>query len=167
MANKKAIGNLGEDIALKYLEGLGFSLLERNFKGKKTRGEIDLVMTKGVVIVFIEVKYRRQGSFGYAAYSISERKKRKLYETAEEYLIEKGLSFNQKCSFGAVLIDDTHYKREISFIEDIFIQGYYMKTAVKINPEKIDLYKKKLKDKKYIDKAIEGLAGNLISYVID
>ncbi|ADG71305.1 hypothetical protein Q5M87_10705 [Brachyspira innocens] len=42
-----------------------------------------------------------------------------------------------------------------------------MKTAVKINPEKIDLYKKKLKDKKYIDKAIEGLAGNLISYVID
>ena len=121
MANKKAIGNLGEDIALKYLEGLGFSLLERNFKGKKTRGEIDLVMTKGVVIVFIEVKYRRQGSFGYAACSISERKKKRLYEAAEEYLITKGLSLNQKCSFGAVLIDDTHYKREISFIEDIFI----------------------------------------------
>ncbi|MDA0039362.1 YraN family protein [Brachyspira hyodysenteriae] len=96
-------------------------MVERNFKGKKTRGEIDLVMTKGVVIVFIEVKYRRQGSFGYAACSISDRKKKKLYETAEEYLIEKGLSFNQKCSFGAVLIDDTHYNREISFIEDIFI----------------------------------------------
>ena len=112
MANKKIIGNLGEDIALKYLEGLGYTLLERNFKGK---------MTKGVVIVFIEVKYRRQGSFGYAACSISDRKKKKLYETAEEYLIEKGLSFNQKCSFGAVLIDDTHYNREISFIEDIFI----------------------------------------------
>lgn len=121
MANKKIIGNLGEDIALKYLENLGYTLTERNFKGKKTRGEIDLVMTKGVVIVFIEVKYRRQGSFGYAACSISDRKKKKLYETAEEYLIEKGLSFNQKCSFGAVLIDDTHYNREISFIEDIFI----------------------------------------------
>ena len=78
MANKKEIGNLGEDIALKYLENLGFTLLERNFIAKKTRGEIDLVMTKG-------------------------------------------LSLNQKCSFGAVLIDDTHYKREISFIEDIFI----------------------------------------------
>ena len=47
MANKKIIGNLGEDIALKYLEGLGYTLVERNFKGKKTRGEIDLVMTKG------------------------------------------------------------------------------------------------------------------------
>ena len=121
MTNKKTIGNLGEDIALKYLEDLGFKLLERNFKAKNTRGEIDLIMTKGVVIVFIEVKYRRQGSFGYAAYSISERKKKKLYNTAEEYLISKGLGFNQKCSFGAVLIDDTHYQREISYIEDIFI----------------------------------------------
>ena len=121
MANKKIIGNLGEDIALKYLEGLGFSLLERNFKGKNTTGEIDLVMTKGVVIVFVEVKYRRQGSFGYAADAITERKKQKLYETAEEYLIKKGLSLSQKCSFGAVLIDDTNYSREISFVEDIFI----------------------------------------------
>lgn len=121
MNDKRNIGSIGEDIALQYLKHLGYSLIERNFKGKKTRGEIDLVMTKGVVIVFIEVKYRRQGSFGYAAFSISERKKKKLYETAEEYLIEKGLVCNQKCSFGAVLIDDTHYNRHISFIEDIFI----------------------------------------------
>ena len=75
MKNNKIIGNEGEEIALKYLEKLGFKLLERNFRGKN-RGEIDLVMTKGVVIVFIEVKYRRQGSFGYSADSISERKKK-------------------------------------------------------------------------------------------
>lgn len=121
MNNRKNIGDMGENIALKYLEKLGFTLLERNFRSKKTRGEIDLIMTKGVVVVFIEVKYRRQGSFGYSAYSITERKKKKLYETAEEYLISTGLNSNQECSFGAVLIDDTHYNREISFIKDIFI----------------------------------------------
>ena len=120
MKNNKEIGDKGEEIALKYLKKLGFKLLERNFRGKN-RGEIDLIMTKGVVIVFVEVKYRRQGSFGYAAESISKAKKKKLYETAEEYLIKKGLGLNQKCSFGAVLIDDTLNKREISFIEDIFI----------------------------------------------
>lgn len=120
MENNKIVGDEGEEIALKYLEKLGFKLLERNFRGEK-RGEIDLIMTKGVVVVFIEVKYRRQGSFGYAAESISEKKKKKLYETAEEYLIKKGLGLNQKCSFGAVLIDDTPRDREISFIEDIFI----------------------------------------------
>ena len=42
-----------------------------------------------------------------------------------------------------------------------------MKTAVIINYKKIDLYKKKLKDKKYIDKDIERLAGHLISAVIE
>ncbi len=42
-----------------------------------------------------------------------------------------------------------------------------MKTAVIINYKKINLYKKKLKDKKYIDKAIERLAGHLISAVIE
>lgn len=121
MKSKKEIGNLGEDIALNYLKNLGYELLERNYKSSITRGEIDLIMTKGVVIVFVEVKYRRQGSFGYAADAITERKKQKLYETAEEYLIKKGLSLSQKCSFGAVLIDDTNYSREISFVEDIFI----------------------------------------------
>lgn len=40
-----------------------------------------------------------------------------------------------------------------------------MKTAVIINYEKIDLYKKKLKDKKYIDKAIDGLAGIISSAI--
>lgn len=42
-----------------------------------------------------------------------------------------------------------------------------MKTAVKIDPKKIALYKKKIKDKKYVDKAINSLAGHLISAVIE
>ena len=42
-----------------------------------------------------------------------------------------------------------------------------MKTAVIINYKKIDLFKKKLKDKKYIDKAIERFAEHLISAVIE
>lgn len=39
-----------------------------------------------------------------------------------------------------------------------------MKTAVIINYKKIDLYKKKLKDKKYRDKAIEGVAIQLMGF---
>lgn len=122
MINKKSIGDIGENIALNYLVKRGYKLLEKNFKSKKRGGgEIDIIMTKGVVIVFVEVKYRRQGSFGYAAQSITERKKKKLYETAEEYLFGRGLAIGHECSFGAVLIDDSPYSRNISFVEDIFI----------------------------------------------
>ena len=122
LKNTKEIGNVGEDIAVKYLEGLGYILLERNWKPKRRgSGEIDIIMTKGVVIVFVEVKYRRQGCFGYSAHAISERKKSKLYEVAEEYLVETRSNLNTECLFSAVLIDDSINCRDISFVENIFI----------------------------------------------
>lgn len=119
--NKKEIGNEGEDIAVKYLTDLGYSLLERNWKtGERGSGEIDIIMTKGVVIVFIEVKYRRQGRFGYACDAISEHKKSRLYQTAQSYLISKGYGLDTECLFSALLIDDYLNYRNISFIENIF-----------------------------------------------
>lgn len=42
-----------------------------------------------------------------------------------------------------------------------------MKTAVIIDPRKIDLYKRKLKDKKYIDNAINEIAGEIVKEFID
>lgn len=42
-----------------------------------------------------------------------------------------------------------------------------MKTAVKIDSKKIALYKEKLKDKKYMNKALSRLAGHLIDAIIE
>lgn len=120
--NTKEIGSIGEDIAIDYLKAQGYNLLERNWLSKKYKGyEIDLIMTKGVVIVFIEVKYRRQGRFGYSANSITEPKKKRLYEAAEEYLITNAGSQFTNSSFGAVFIDDVLGNRVINFVENIFI----------------------------------------------
>ncbi len=120
--SSKEIGNVGENIAVKYLEGLGYVLIDRNWRsGRFGSGEIDIIMTKGVVIVFVEVKYRRQGCFGFASQSIDERKKSRLYDTANEYLVTKGYNLNIDCLFSAVLIDDYNDSRSISFIENIFI----------------------------------------------
>ena len=47
-------GELGEKIAVKYLESKGFSVLERNYT--KKWGEIDIVARKGRVLHFVEVK---------------------------------------------------------------------------------------------------------------
>lgn len=116
------IGKKGEDLALEHLIKLGYSLLYRNWRSKhRGVGEIDLVMTKGVVIVFFEVKYRRQGCFGDASYAIDNRKKDMLYKTAERYLIENAMPLDSECLFSAVLIDESTYTRSISVIENIFI----------------------------------------------
>lgn len=42
-----------------------------------------------------------------------------------------------------------------------------MKTAVKIDPKKIDLYKKRLKDKGYMEKAINEIASEIVKEFVD
>jgi putative endonuclease len=51
---KRALGDKGEEVVCKYLEGKGFKVLERNYW--KPWGEIDIVAEKGSNIRFIEVK---------------------------------------------------------------------------------------------------------------
>lgn len=48
------IGELGEDIAVKWLNKKGFTVIDRNYT--KKWGEIDIVAEKGRVTHFIEVK---------------------------------------------------------------------------------------------------------------
>ena len=44
-SQKQKIGKIGEDIACKYLENKGFTILERNFTVKA--GEIDIIANRG------------------------------------------------------------------------------------------------------------------------
>ena len=48
------IGELGENIAVKFLIKHGFSILDRNYT--KKWGEIDIVALKGAKLYFVEVK---------------------------------------------------------------------------------------------------------------
>ena len=51
---KQVIGRLGEDIAAKYLESKGFSIVGLNYR--KKYGEIDIIAQKSKITHFIEVK---------------------------------------------------------------------------------------------------------------
>lgn len=51
---KRTLGDIGEDVACKYLEAHGYSVVERNYS--KPWGEIDIVAEKGDYLVFVEVK---------------------------------------------------------------------------------------------------------------
>ena len=59
---RKELGNLGEKIALNYLQKENYRILERNFYCRQ--GEIDIIAQKQKEIVFVEVKTRTNNSFG-------------------------------------------------------------------------------------------------------
>jgi putative endonuclease len=53
---RRALGRLGEEIALRHLQARGLELVARNQRTR--RGEIDLILRDGVALVFVEVKTR-------------------------------------------------------------------------------------------------------------
>ncbi len=51
---RRALGQVGEAIAIAHLEARGFSLLDRNYRTR--RGEVDLIAFDGSTLIFVEVK---------------------------------------------------------------------------------------------------------------
>jgi putative endonuclease len=95
------LGRAAEDRALAWLQKQGLVLVERNVRSR--RGEIDLVMRDGDVLVFVEVRQRRSTSHGGAAASIGPAKQARLWHAAELYLMRQGCA--KACRFDAVCID--------------------------------------------------------------
>ena len=89
------LGRRGEDLAASFLEGLGYRVLERQYRFE--RAEVDLVCFApwpggdGGEIVFVEVKARRGTRFGEPEESVTEAKKRSIMKAAEAYLYERKL----------------------------------------------------------------------------
>lgn len=83
----KEIGNHGELAAQKYLEGLGYVILEKNFRCKS--GEIDIIAKDKAAIAFIEVKSRYNTSFGLPCESVTYKKQLKLYKAAQTYILKR------------------------------------------------------------------------------
>jgi len=82
LSEEAAAGMKGEDIAQRYLEDRGYAILARNYRPRRGRGEIDLVVSKDGALVFVEVKTRRSGEFGDPVRAIDREKRRSLVSAA-------------------------------------------------------------------------------------
>ena len=102
--NKTAvsIGALGEEAAALALRKKGYKILERNYRSKM--GEIDIIAKDGEYTCFVEVRLRKNNSFGSPADSINEGKQQRIIRTAQLYAMEKGI-FDTPMRFDVVLIN--------------------------------------------------------------
>ncbi len=55
------LGNYGETVASAWLRSRGCKILARNFRGPR-KGEVDIVARDRKLLLFVEVKTRREGS---------------------------------------------------------------------------------------------------------
>ena len=121
-SDNRSVGARGEDIAVAYLKGKKYAILERNFSCKG--GELDIVARDGVTLVFVEVKSRRSESYGPPQLSVTPFKQRQISKAALTWLAKNrkhGLS--ARFDVIAILLRD-HQVPVIDHIPNAFDLAY-------------------------------------------
>lgn len=83
------IGKIGENIACKYLQSIGYKIIEKNFESRQ--GEIDIIAIDKNEIVFIEVKTRTSKRYGTPIEAVNKNKQKHLMKTIKYYIYVKHL----------------------------------------------------------------------------
>ena len=83
MAAKDDLGRAGEQRAAEHLIGLGYEILDRNWRCPQ--GELDIIAVHRGRLAVIEVKTRRTDAFGHPFEAVDARKRRRLWQLAHAW----------------------------------------------------------------------------------
>ncbi len=103
---RKRTGNQGEEIATSFLIRCGYHVLERNFRCKG--GEVDIIARDPVdtSLVFVEVKTRRNLTYGLPQLAVTPFKQRQISKAALTWLSKNRLhDQNARFDVIAILLD--------------------------------------------------------------
>jgi len=117
MADHNDLGRDGEQIAKQYLEEKGYEILDENWIHGKA--EVDLIVYKDGLIVFVEVKTRSSIAFGQPEEFVQKAKQKQMEIAAMAYI--EIMNHQNEIRFDIIAItfkkDHTY---NINHIEDAF-----------------------------------------------
>lgn len=102
-AVSRAGGESGEDAAVKFLRRRGYEIVERNYRG--SRYEVDIIAREGEILAFVEVKTRAAGKSRSGAEAVNQRKRRRIAQAAQHYLMTHPEAQSFVCRFDVVLLE--------------------------------------------------------------
>jgi len=114
---KKELGSWGEGIAKDYLIAKGYRIIFTNYKTKM--GEIDIVAQKENVVAFVEVKTRRNDSYGKPRESVNFKKQLTYARVAEQFL-QQFNNGNNSFRFDVIEVYKSNENFKVEHIEDAF-----------------------------------------------
>lgn len=82
--DRRALGRRGEDAAAAFLDRVGMTVVERNWRC--AAGEVDIVALDGTTIVLCEVKTRRTAAKGTPEEAVTPAKRRRYAKLAGAYV---------------------------------------------------------------------------------
>ena len=133
LTKKRKIGNLGENLACRFLIKHGFDIIERNYLMKC--GEIDIITKKEGVIHFVEVKTVSQETTSGVSDETNNDgcfrpednlhpwKLKRIAKTIQIYLAQKDITYETNWVFDVitVYIDKKRLISKINIIENVIM----------------------------------------------
>lgn len=110
-------GRFGEHVGEDYLKTRGYEILEKNVRSPF--GEIDLIANHRGTLVFVEIKTRRNMTFGFPEEAVNEHKKHQLIRLASWYLTQHPRS-NPSVRFDVLAIQVKNGEPLVRLIQNAF-----------------------------------------------
>ncbi|KAA6441396.1 YraN family protein [Dyadobacter flavalbus] len=117
MATHNDTGNWGEKQAAAFLKQKGYDIVEKNYRNNHL--EIDLIVRKDKMLIFVEVKTRSGTGFGMPEQFVNAAKARLVMKAAEQYIYDNDWHFDIRFDIISILIQQNG-KSNILHIEDAF-----------------------------------------------
>ena len=86
-------GRLGEDLAHSYLRSRGCKIVARNYRARSGAGEVDLVAWDRDMLVFVEVKTRKNADFGPPEAAVDAEKRERVQIGARAYTRRANIAY--------------------------------------------------------------------------
>jgi putative endonuclease len=117
MAKHLSTGKAGEKLAADYLQEQQYEIITQNYRYKHY--EIDLIAQKANLLIFVEVKTRRNINYGMPEAFVNSKKEINIRKAAEQYLYEANWQHNIR--FDIIAITQLpNQPPEIVHLEDVF-----------------------------------------------
>ena len=117
--NTKVIGNEGENKAVEFLLHNGYELLHKNWRTRF--GEIDIIVKKDNLIVFVEVKSLPKGNLDYLSKVLNKDKQERIIKTSKRFLLNNRQYSNSYIRYDVIVIDMPGMS-EVYHIENAFME---------------------------------------------
>lgn len=116
----KLFGDQGEALVASWLEQHGATILARNYQTKL--GEIDIIVTKGDVVAFVEVKTRTTEYFPIMQ-TVTWRKQQRIIKASRHFIIAHNIK-DKVLRFDVATVVADGNNPQIEYIKNAFTAPY-------------------------------------------
>ncbi len=121
VSTRQTLGWAAEQAAAEHLRRSGWFCLGRNVR--VGRGELDIIVRRGRVLAFVEVKARRSGICGSPEDAVDRRKRRQVARLAEMWLASRPWALHEvdEVRFDIIAVDASRSPAAIRHLAAAFM----------------------------------------------